>query len=185
MSLVPKAVRYEQRHSFSVCFLIAILVVPLLASSSCARAPSQTTAQSEPTPESSLPKSPTSVVDDRSSCANDTRDSLQKRIFSQIGALNRKAFDEARELASPSFKQNVGPSEFQSMIQSGFPFLLTGEPAAFGRCRIVGDTATVEVRFGQNSQTTLVYFLIWWDDQWWIDGASPAVDSLTDKVESS
>jgi len=179
------SVRYEHRQRASLRFLIATAALALIVSSSCSSAPSQTTTPSETTQESVSLSSSTSVVDDRSSCANNTRDNLQKRIFSQISALNRGAFDEARKFASPSFRQNIGPSEFQSMIQSGFPFLLTGEPAAFGRCRIVGDTATVEVRFGQNSQTTLVYFLIWWDDQWWIDGASPAVDSLTDKVESS
>jgi len=179
------AVRYEQRHRVPRRFLIAILVVPLVASSSCAETSNQTAVQSESTEASFIPRSSTSIVDDRSSCTNDTRGSLQATIFSQIAALSRGAFDEAREFASPSFRQNVAPSEFQSMIRSGFPFLLTGEPAAFGRCRIVNDTATIEVRFGPSTPTTLVYFLIWLDDQWWIDGASPAVDSLTDKVESS
>lgn len=166
-------------------FLVALVVLPLVASSSCAKSSNQMTVQSESTEESTVPESPTSIVDDRSICANDTRGSLQKTIFSQINALGRGAFDEAREFASRSFRQTVAPSEFQSMIRSGFPFLLTGEPAAFGRCRIVNDTATIEVRFGSNTPTTLVYFLTWWDDQWWIDGASPAVDSLTDQVESS
>jgi len=71
------------------------------------------------------------------------------------------------------------------MIQSGFPFLLNGDPGAFGRCRIIDGAATIEVRFGEGTVVTLVYFLIWWEDQWWIDAASPAVDSLTDKVEAS
>jgi hypothetical protein len=71
------------------------------------------------------------------------------------------------------------------MIQSGFPFLLNGDPVAFGRCRIVDGTATIEVRFGEGAAVTLVYFLIRWENQWWIDAASPAVDSLTDKVEAS
>ena len=113
-----------------------------------------------------------------------TRDRLQNIISSQIDALDRGAFEEARYFASPSFRENVGPSEFQSIIQSGFPFLLTENSAAFGRCKISDDTATVEVRFDTSDPITLIYFLIWWEDEWWIDGASPAVDSLSDKVGS-
>ncbi len=176
---------HRQRDRSCLRFVIIGLTLPFIGLSACAQVASESTAQSEP--EQSVPTSSTTttIVSSRSSCENDLRGDLQAKIFSQIEALSRGAFEEARKFASPSFRENVGLSEFQSMIQSGFPFLLTGEPAAFGRCRLVDGTATVEVRFGENTPVTLIYFLIWSDNEWWIDAASPAVDSITDKAESS
>jgi len=160
-------------------------VIVLIVLSSCAADPPQAAPQNDLIPKPTTSVTSTSIVNDEPNCGDNTRDNLQKRISSQINALSRGAFEEAREFASPSFRQNVDPSAFQAMIQSGFPFLLNGDPGAFGRCRIVDGAATIEVRFGEGTVVTLVYFLIWWEDQWWIDAASPAVDSLTDKVEAS
>ncbi len=163
----------------------ASAVIVLIVFSSCAPDPPQAAPHNELTLEPTTSVTSTSVVANEPNCEGNTRDELQKRISSQINALSRGAFEEAREFASPSFRKNVDPSAFQAMIQSGFPFLLNGDPVAFGRCRIVDGTATIEVRFGEGAAVTLVYFLIRWEDQWWIDAASPAVDSLADKVEAS
>ena len=163
---------------------LLVAAVLLVALCSCTNAANQTTAVSTATSQSIDPTTSTSVVDQESGCVGNTRDRLQNVISSQIDALDRGAFEEARYFASPSFRENVGPSEFQSIIQSGFPFLLSKNTAAFGRCKISDGTATVEVRFDTSDPVTLIYFLIWWENEWWIDGASPAVDSLSDKVGS-
>ena len=171
--------------------LLAVLTaVVFISLSGCASDPSQTTSQGDLTlkPTTSVTSTAvtsTSIVGDGPDCEDTARDNLQKRISAQNSALSRGAFEEARQFASPSFRQNVDLSAFQTLIESGFPFLLSGNPAAFGRCRIVDSTATIEVRFADSTPVTLVYFLIRSEDQWWIDAASPAVDSLRDKVEAS
>ena len=156
----------------------------LIALCSCTNAADQTTAESTTTSQAIDLTTSTSVVEQEPGCVGNTRDRLQNVISSQINALDRGAFEEARSFASPSFRENVGPSEFQSIIQSGFPFLLSENSAAFGRCKISDGTATVEVRFDTSDPVTLIYFLIRSENEWWIDGASPAVDSLSDKVGS-
>ena len=171
-------------------FKISLAAFVLISLSGCGSNPSQAATQGglalKPTTSvTSTSVTSTSVVGDAPGCEDGPRDALQKRISAQNNALSRGAFEDAREFASPSFRQNVDPSAFQALIESGFPFLLKGNPAAFGRCQIVDDTATIEVRFADDAPVTLVYFLIWWEDQWWIDAASPAVDSLRDKVEAS
>ncbi|MFL2986983.1 MAG: DUF4864 domain-containing protein [Candidatus Poriferisodalaceae bacterium] len=171
-------------------FKISLAAFVLISLSGCGSNPSQAATQGglalKPTTSvTSTSVASTSIVSDDLGCEEGPRDALQKRISAQNNALSRGAFEDAREFASPSFRQNVDPSAFQALIESGFPFLLKGNPAAFGRCQIVDDTATIEVRFADDAPVTLVYFLIWWEDQWWIDAASPAVDSLRDKVEAS
>ena len=156
----------------------------LIVLCSCTNAADQTTAESTTTSQSIDLTTSTSVVEQEPGCVGNTRNRLQNVISSQINALDRGAFEEARSFASPSFRENVGPSEFQSIIQSGFPFLLSENSAAFGRCKISDGTATVEVRFDTSDPVTLIYFLIRSENEWWIDGASPAVDSLSDKVGS-
>jgi len=175
------------RNRHQVLSLTGYLVaaVALVTVSSCSSGPIRTISQMTVAPESATSDTPPSVVKDRAACEADVRGDLQYRISAQIEALGRNAFEEAREHASPSFRQNVTPAAFQTLIQSGFSFLLNGEPAAFGRCRIVDGTATIEARFSQTTTETLIYFLIWWENQWWIDGASPAVNPLADKVEAS
>jgi len=163
--------------------VLAALV--LIVFSGCASDPSQAIPKIDSTQKPTTSITSTSVVDTEADCEDNARDDLQKRVSAQINALSRGAFDDAREFASPSFRQNVDPSAFRAMIESGFPFLLNGNPVAFGRCRIIDGTATIEVRFAEGTPVTLVYFLISWEDQWWIDAASPAVNSLTDKVETS
>ena len=156
----------------------------LIALCSCTNPAHQTSAKSPTTSQAIDLTTSTSVVEQEPGCVGNTRDRLQNVISSQINALDRGAFEEARSFASPSFRENVGPSEFQSIIQSGFPFLLSENSAAFGRCKISDGTATVEVRFDTSDPVTLIYFLIRSENEWWIDGASPAVDSLSDKVGS-
>ena len=176
--------------------LLAVLTaIVFISLSGCASDPSQTTSQGDLTlkPTTSVTSTAvtstavtsTSIVGDGPDCEDTARDNLQKRISAQNSALSRGAFEEARQFASPSFRQNVDLSAFRTLIESGFPFLLSGNPAAFGRCRIVDSTATIEVRFADSTPVTLVYFLIRSEDQWWIDAASPAVDSLRDQVEAS
>ena len=67
----------------------------------------------------------------------------------------------------------------------GFPFLLDQSSVAFGRCRIEGETGSLEVRFGEGSSIALLHLFVKTQVGWWIDGASPADDAVTRKVETS
>ncbi len=120
-----------------------------------------------------------------STCEPSQRTALQRPISEQLLALNRGDFAAARDQASPSFKAVVDIRGFEEMVRSGFPFLLDQSPAAFGRCRITNDTASVEVRFRSRSPIALVYFLVKTQEEWRIEGASPAVDSVTERAETS
>ena len=84
-----------------------------------------------------------------------------------------------------SFKAAFDTESFEEMIRSGFPYLLNRVAVAFGRCRIVGESASLEVRFGEGTANTLMYFFVMERREWWIDGASPVADSLANKMASS
>ena len=160
----------------------AIAVVVLLTC--CSSTPSQqSSAPTSTTP--TEPAAPTTNPSDTTTCVDPHKAAVQDRILMQIESLRAGAYEQAREHASKSFKSSVNVAGFREMIESGFPFLLENRPVAFGRCRITDGTATVEVRFGEEPAITLIYFLIQSENRWWIDGASPAVDGLADKVESS
>ncbi len=183
----PMPLPMTLRNRYQVLSLTGYLVaaVALVTASGCSSGPIRTVSQTTVAQELVTSDTPPSGTKDGAACEDDVRGDLQYRISAQIEALGRNAFEEARGHASPSFRQNVTPEAFRALIQSGFSFLLSGQPAAFGRCRIVDGTATVEARFSQVATVTLIYFLVWWEDQWWIDGASPAVNPLSDKVEAS
>ncbi len=160
----------------------AIAVLALLTC--CSSTPSQqSSAPTSTTP--TKPAAPTTNPSDTTTCVDPHKAAVQDRILMQIESLRAGAYEQAREHASTSFKSSVNVAGFREMIESGFPFLLENQPVAFGRCRITDGTATVEVRFGEEPAITLIYFLIQSENRWWIDGASPAVDGLADKVESS
>jgi hypothetical protein len=150
----------------------------------CASTTSQQSSDHTAT-ESADASPPTTHQQESVMCTEESRAQLQDRISMQIESLRSGEFEQAREYASSSFQGSVTVSAFREMIESGFPFLLESQPVAFGRCRITDGTATVEVRFGRASVVTLVYFLTQSDETWWIDGASPAVDTLADKLEAS
>ena len=160
----------------------AIAVLALLTC--CSSTPSQqSSAPTSTTP--TEPAAPTTNPSDTTTCVDPHKTAVQDRILMQIESLRAGAYEQAREHASKSFKSSVNVAGFREMIESGFPFLLENQPVAFGRCQITDGTATVEVRFGEEPAITLIYFLIQSENRWWIDGASPAVDGLADKVESS
>ncbi len=162
--------------------ITAISAVGLLAC--CA----STSSEQVSTPATTAPAEPATTTtnpNETATCMEPYKAEVHNRILMQIDLLGVGAFEEAREHASTSFRNSVDVAGFQEMIESGFPFLLENWPIAFGRCRITDGTATVEVRVGEEPAITLIYFLIQSDNRWWIDGASPAVDGLADKVESS
>ena len=150
----------------------------------CSFTPSQQSSASTSTGPTE-PTAPTTNPGDTTRCIDPDKAAVHDRILMQIESLRAGAYEQAREHASTSFKSSVNVAGFREMIESGFPFLLENQPVAFGRCRITDGTATVEVRFGEEPAITLIYFLIQSKNRWWIDGASPAVDGLADKVESS
>lgn len=131
------------------------------------------------------PVAPTTNPNETVMCLDPYKTAVHERILTQIASLRDGAYEQAREHASESFKSSVDVAGFREIIESGFPFLAENQSVAFGRCRINDGTATVEVRFGEEPAITLVYFLVQSDNRWWIDGASPAVDGLADKIESS
>ncbi len=120
-----------------------------------------------------------------SACEPKGRDALQDRISEQLLALNRRDFSATQDQASPSFKATFDPRGFEEKIWSGFPFLLDQSSVAFGRCRIEGETGSLEVRFGEGSSIALLHLFVKTQVGWWIDGASPADDAVTRKVETS
>ena len=152
-----------------------------------------TCCSSPPTPQSAAPTTtapiepvaPTTNPNETVMCIDPYKTAVHERILTQIASLRDGAYEQAREHASESFKSSVDVAGFREIIESGFPFLAENQSVAFGRCRINEGTATVEVRFGEEPAITLVYFLVQSDNRWWIDGASPAVDGLADKIESS
>ena len=150
----------------------------------CSFTPSQQSSASTSTGPTE-PTAPTTNPGDTTRCIDPDKAAVHDRILMQIESLRAGAYQQAREHASTSFKSSVNVTGFREMIESGFPFLLENQPVAFGRCRITDGTATVEVRFGEEPAITLIYFLTQSKNRWWIDGASPAVDGLADKVESS
>jgi hypothetical protein len=134
----------------------------------------------------SLPNPPFSTSKGtHSACEPKGRDALQDRISEQLLALNREDLSAARDQASPSFKATIDTQGFEEMIRSGFPFLLDQSSVAFGRCAIEGETGSLEVRFDEGSPIALLYFFVKTQGRWWINGASPAADAVTGKVETS
>ncbi len=94
-------------------------------------------------------------------------------------------FSAAQDQASPSFKATFDPRGFEEKIWSEFPFLLDQSSVAFGRYRIEGGTGSLEVRFGEGSSIALLHLFVKTQGGWWVDGASPADDAVTRKVETS
>ena len=183
MSYNPTSMLTGQRSLPSARGLTAAIAVLALLTC-CSSTPSQqSSAPTSTTP--TEPAAPTTNPSDTTTCVDPHKAAVQDRILMQIESLRAGAYEQAREHASTSFKSSVNVAGFREMIESGFPFLLENRPVAFGRCRITDGTATVEVRFGEEPAITLIYFLIQSENRWWIDGASPAVDGLADKVESS
>ena len=183
MSYNPTSMLTGQRSLPSARGLTAAIAVLALLTC-CSSTPSQqSSAPTSTTP--TEPAAPTTNPSDTTTCVDPHKTAVQDRILMQIESLRAGAYEQAREHASKSFKSSVNVAGFREMIESGFPFLLENQPVAFGRCRITDGTATVEVRFGEEPAITLIYFLIQSENRWWIDGASPAVDGLADKVESS
>ena len=184
-SLGPKR---TQLHSLSMGF--AVLTLLFSGLSGCAPS-TEDQISSRATTESTSTTTPPTTSDGfvaqetASTCGPWQRDALQRPISEQLLALNRGDFAAARDQASPSFKAVVDTQGFEEMVRSGFPFLLDQSPAAFGRCRITNDTASVEVRFRARSPIALVNFLVRTQDEWWIEGASPAADSVTGRAETS
>ncbi len=167
---------------------IGSAVLTLLASGLSGCAPST---EDEISSSATIESAPTATSDGSvaqettSTCEPSQRDALQHPISEQLLALHRGDFAAARDQASPSFRAVFDAQGFEEMVWSGFPFLLDQSPAAFGRCRITNDTASVEVRFRDRSPIALVYFLVKTQGEWWIAGASPAADSITGRAETS
>ena len=173
------------RHrSLALAKGLTAAVAVLAVLTCCSFTPSQQSSASTSTGPTE-PTAPTTNPGDTTRCIDPDKAAVHDRILMQIESLRAGAYQQAREHASTSFKSSVNVTGFSEMIESGFPFLLENQPVAFGRCRITDGTATVEVRFGEEPAITLIYFLIQSKNRWWIDGASPAVDGLADKVESS
>ncbi len=173
------------RHrSLALAKGLTAAVAVLAVLTCCSFTPSQQSSASTSTGPTE-PTAPTTNPGDTTRCIDPDKAAVHDRILMQIESLRAGAYQQAREHASTSFKSSVNVTGFREMIESGFPFLLENQPVAFGRCRITDGTATVEVRFGEEPAITLIYFLIQSKNRWWIDGASPAVDGLADKVESS
>ena len=162
-----------------------IAAISALASLTCCASTSFQQVSAPATTAPAEPATTTTNPNETVICMDPYQAEVHTRILMQIDLLRVGAFEEAREHASTSFRNSVDVAGFQEMIESSFPFLLEDWSVAFGRCRITDGTATVEVRFGGEPAITLIYFLIQSDNRWWIDGASPAVDGLADKIESS
>ncbi len=170
---------------FLLKFFVLVMTLACVIGCAADRASDDLVTSSAPIATLSSDVSSTTTLDAASGCGLAERDSLQARISAQVLALNGEEFEQAREHASMSFKAAFDTESFEEMIRSGFPYLLNRIAVAFGRCRIVGEAASLEVRFGEGTTNTLVYFFVMERREWWIDGASPVADSLIDEMTSS
>jgi hypothetical protein len=184
-SLGPKR---TQLNSLFMGFSVLTLLVSGL--SGCA--PSTEDEMSSGATIESAPTATPPATSDRSvaqeatfTCEPSQRDALQRPISEQLLALHRGDFAAARDQASPSFRAIFDTQGFEEMIRLGFPFLLDQSSVAFGRCGIEGETGSLEVRFDEGSPIALLYFFVKTQGRWWINGASPASDAVTGKVETS
>ena len=170
---------------FLLKFFVLVIMLTCVIGCAADQASDDLVTSTAPIATSSSDPSSTTTLDTASGCGLAERDSLQARISAQMLALNGGDFEQAREHASMSFKAAFDTESFEEMIRSGFPYLLNRVAVAFGRCRIVGESASLEVRFGEGTANTLMYFFVMERRGWWIDGASPIADSLTNKMTSS
>jgi len=169
-------------------FIVLAIVLTFVSgcASSAADQPLNALATSPAPTTTSLPDpASTTDSDSPSACGLSERDALQRRISAQLFAFSREDFQGARNQASSTFKASFDTQGFEEMIRTGFPYLLSQSAVAFGRCRLSGQTASLEVRFTAGTTATLVYFFLRERGQWWIDGASPTADPVTNESTTS
>ncbi len=173
---------------FLLKFIVLAIVLTFVfgCASSATDQPLNALATSPAPTATSLPDpASTTNSDSPSACGPPERDALQTRISAQLFAFGREDFQGARDQASSKFKATFDTRGFEEMIRTGFPYLLSQSSVAFGRCRLSGETASLEVRFTAGTTAALVYFFLRERGQWWIDGASPAAGPVTNESTTS